>query len=461
MAGKVKGRGRALRIAVVLGGKIVDEKLVDDRRPVTLGQSTKNLLSVPLEELPPSWTLFPNRDGVRQLCITESMTGTIDDGGRTTSLQEFRQRYDKDRGQPCTILLGPEARGKISVGDMTLLFQIVAAPKASPPPPLPAAIRGTLADRIDPMLAIVMAVSLLIHFSVGMYAYQRDRVVSKRTSRIYNETFQRPTVSVAEIEFQRPVTPPEPEKTEVKEEQPQQKSDENPGKKTARKSRARGGNGGSARSAEEALKLQEQAQAFATRLLADTVSEGGLVGGASDRGPEGDLGEAMASLRQSGAQVAIGSGSGRAIRGGSRVDLGTGQGPGVAGPGETTVATATKTRERVPSGRIKVGGSSTIDDTTLTPNAVLRKLQNVYMNGLKRCQKDLLKRDPNAGGTVNLRFTVGETGRVVRVKVRGFDPGVDRCIEQRAQSWRFGVPKDEDGDPTEASFQISLALQPD
>jgi hypothetical protein len=83
------------------------------------------------------------------------------------------------------------------------------------------------------------------------------------------------------------------------------------------------------------------------------------------------------------------------------------------------------------------------------------------MDGLKRCHRELLKRDSSAGGTVTLRFAVGETGRVVRVRASGFDDGVDRCIEQRAGAWRFGVPKDEDGEPSSAEFKISLVLQPD
>ncbi len=196
-------------------------------------------------------------------------------------------------------------------------------------------------------------------------------------------------------------------------------------------------------------------------MFGEDFSETGVGGSSGDRNPSGDLDQAMAQIRQSGARVEWGTGEGRGTRGSSSAAVGTSAGPGVEGPGETVVRADTKVTEKVPSGRIKVGDTSSIDDTTLRPEDVLRRIQQIYMDGLKRCHRELLKRDPTAGGTVTLRFAVGETGRVVRVKAAGFDDGVDRCIEQRAEAWRFGVPKDEDGEPTSAEFKISLVLQPD
>jgi hypothetical protein len=43
------------------------------------------------------------------------------------------------------------ARGKIILGDMTILFQFVIAPPLQPRPQLPQSVRGRLLDRIDPM----------------------------------------------------------------------------------------------------------------------------------------------------------------------------------------------------------------------------------------------------------------------------------------------------------------------
>ena len=44
-------RPRILRIGVLLGGKIVEERLIRERTPVTIGQSMRNTFSIPVEEI--------------------------------------------------------------------------------------------------------------------------------------------------------------------------------------------------------------------------------------------------------------------------------------------------------------------------------------------------------------------------------------------------------------------------
>ena len=51
-------RQRILRIGVLLGGKIVEERLIRERTSVTIGQSMKNTFSIPVEGLPLEFTLF-------------------------------------------------------------------------------------------------------------------------------------------------------------------------------------------------------------------------------------------------------------------------------------------------------------------------------------------------------------------------------------------------------------------
>lgn len=454
---------RSLRVAAVLGDQIIQERLLRERKQVTLGQSPGSTISAPLDTLPAEATLFTvGADGGYELHITESMDGRLADGGDMRPLASWREDRALRQGEVWVLPVSDSARGKLTVGDLTLMFQFVDEPARHAPVRLPDSVRSSFFDRIDPTLAIVLAISLLVHFGVGFYAYQRDRVIKKRTERVFNATFEQRTVAVADLDFDQPKEPTAEAPAEKKEDKPAPK-DEAPRSKPSGKPRTERARepGGGGRSAEEALQLQEEAIALANNLLSDDFSESGIGGGSSDRDPKNDLGDAIAAVRRSGARVEVGGGAGgRGTRGEPTTEIGTGQGPQVEGPGQTTTRTEEKVREKVPKGRIKMGDSSTLDETTLRPDDVLRKIQTVYMNGLLRCQKDLLKRDPSAGGRVNLRFTVGETGRVVRVKADGFDPGVDRCIETQANNWRFGVPKDEDGEITDASFKISLALQP-
>ena len=83
------------------------------------------------------------------------------------------------------------------------------------------------------------------------------------------------------------------------------------------------------------------------------------------------------------------------------------------------------------------------------------------MAGLKRCYKEYLKKDASARGKVTLSLTVNETGRTVKGKATRASPSeVDDCISGLMGSWRFPIPKDKDGEPTEASFAITLQLVP-
>ena len=453
-----QSKRRVLRIGVILGGKIVEEKLVRERIDITVGQSAKNTFCVPEDGLPRTWPLFSIHNDRYAMRFSDAMSGRLSDGDDVLTFDALKNKGAQRQGDAWMVPLTDSARGKIVVGEMTLLFQFVAEPPMQPRPHLPASVRGTLADRIDPNLAIILAVSILIHFSVALYAYQRDRVVKTRTTRIFNQTFQQPK-SVAAIEIKQPKV--EDKAAEKAEDKKPEKKKKPSGKKSAKKSgkAAKKTNPGQ-RSAEERMRLEEETRRLVGVMTGD-LGDTGIGSDASGRDPRGDLDAAINEIKSGNAKVEIGSGSGRDIRGDGSTEIGTGQGPDVEGPGDSTTKTKVRTKEKVPRGRVKLGGGSSDDDTTLRPDSVMRKIKRAYMSGLKRCHKDLLKRDPSAGGRVSLKFIVGQSGRITRVKANGFDGGVDKCIERRAKSWRFGIPKDEDGDPTDATFRISLVLQAD
>jgi hypothetical protein len=189
---------------------------------------------------------------------------------------------------------------------------------------------------------------------------------------------------------------------------------------------------------------------------ADGTSEGDM----SKRRPGADLGQQIADVREGGKTVAVGGGGGRGPRGNGDARVGTGKGPGINGPGGTETAGGPK-EEKTPTGRISVADKQTFDESTLTPDIVLAKIQSVYMAGLKRCYKEYLKKDASARSKVTLSLTVNETGRTVKGSANGFAGEVDSCIGNLMSGWRFPIPKDRDGEATEASFAITLQLVPD
>ena len=181
----------------------------------------------------------------------------------------------------------------------------------------------------------------------------------------------------------------------------------------------------------------------------------------SNRRPGADLGQQIDDVKEGGKEVAIGGGGGRGSRDDGDPRVGTGSGPKIDAPGGTSSAGGGKGEEKAPGGRISVSDKQTYDDSTLTADVVLSKIQSAYMAGLKRCYKNYLAKDASARGKVTLSLTVNESGRTTGYNVKGFASEVDACIKGQMGTWRFPVPKDADGDPTEASFQISLQLVPE
>src|SRR5689334_606628 len=144
-------RQRILRIGVLLGGKIVEERLIRERTSVSIGQSMKNTFSVPVEGLPLEFTLFAMDQGKYYLRFLGKMDGRLgDSSGSVNTLESLKGRGAQQMGDFWQVPLTDSSRGKLSMGDLTILFQFVTEPPRQPKPMLPASVRGTFADRLDP-----------------------------------------------------------------------------------------------------------------------------------------------------------------------------------------------------------------------------------------------------------------------------------------------------------------------
>ncbi len=451
-------RQRILRIGVLLGGKIVEERLIRERAPVTIGQSMKNTFSIPVEGLPLEFTLFAMDDGKYSLRFLAKMDGRVSDGGgQVNTLDALKQRGAQNAGDYWSVPLTDSARGKLSIGDLTILFQFVTEPPRQPKPMLPASVRGTFADRFDPRLSVILGSSIIFHFAIVIWALMTDiETGGTMAERAYNLTFKQDT-------YQVDVTQPEPVKapdagsaagSAAEEKKP------DPIKKAEPKGDPKPIPDSGRSEAEKVAMQEEEAKKFAD-LLTGEGENGKSEGDMSNRRPGAELGAQINDVKEGGKTVAIGGGAGRGSRGSGDPKLGTGGGPKIDGPGGTTSAGGGKGEEKAPSGRISVSDKQSFDESTLTPDAVLKKIQSAYMSALQRCYKTYLAKDQAARGKVTLSFTVNESGRTTDANAKGFAGEVDSCIEGLMPSWTFPVPKDKDGEKTEASFAITLQLVPD
>jgi hypothetical protein len=448
-------RARILRIGVLLGGKIVEERLIRERTPVTIGQSMRNTFSVPIEGLPHEFTLFAIDGGHYSLRFLPKMDGRLSDtGGQVNTLDALKAKTSPHQSGYYQVPLTESARGKLSFGDLTILFQFVTEPPRQPKPMLPASVRGTFADRVDPQLMVIIGISLLVHLIVAGWSYWRERDEDAGIAeRAYNLTFKQDTYTIdltqPKVEVPQngsaagaaPVAAPKPERGPDRPKAPDKSGDDG-------KSKA------------DQVALQEQEAAKFADLLTGEGQNGTSEGDMSKRRPGAELGQQISEVREGGQAVKVGGGANRGSRDGD-VRTGTGHGPVINGPGGTESAGGGKTVERGPSGRISVAEKQSFDESTLTGDAVLSKIQSAYMAGLKRCYKEYLKKDASARGKVTLSLTINATGRTVKGAAKGFAGEVDDCISALMGGWRFPIPKDKDGDPTEASFAITLQLVPD
>ena len=445
-------RQRILRIGVLLGGKIVEERLIRERAPVTIGQSMRNTFSIPIEGLSLEFTLFALDENRYSLRFLPRMDGRLSDsGGQVNTLDQLKARGAQNHGDYFQVPLTESARGKLSLGDLTILFQFVTEPPRQPKPMLPASVRGTFADRFDPRLSVIMGTSIIVHFAIVIIALLADIDTDNGIAeRAYNLTFKQDTYTVdltpAKAAENGPGSAagsaaPTPEKKPDKPKAPEK--------------------GDSGKPKADTIALQEQEAAKFADLLTGEGKNGTSEGDMSKRRPGAELGAQINEVRESGTQVKVGGGAGRTSRGDGDVRVGTGHGPNIQGPGGTESAGGGKTAEKGPSGRISVADKQTFDESTLTPDIVMAKIQSAYMAGLKRCYREYLKKDASARGKVTLSLTINETGRTVKGAAKGFASEVDDCISNLMTGWRFPIPKDKEGDPTEASFAITLQLVPD
>lgn len=97
--------------------------------------------------------------------------------------------------------------------------------------------------------------------------------------------------------------------------------------------------------------------------------------------------------------------------------------------------------------------------TTLTPGDVTSRITAAYLPGLQRCYQRALSTDATLTGRVAIAFAVDATGHATDGDVTGASGELGDCIEKQMTGWRFGIPRDTKGEPTEATFRVVLALR--
>ena len=253
---------KILRVGVIQAGKIVEERLLKKREDVTVGHEGRNTIVVPDSNLPASLPLFEYRDHKYFLVFTEQMDGRVRVGESDLDFGALKsQKLAQKRGPVYVYPLGDNAKGKVTVGEVTLLFQFVAPPP-EPPKPEPPGIKGSLFPAADRLFFGVLAGSMLFHFSGAAYVISQPTPVERELSlEELPDRFAKVLI---------PVKPPEPEPTAQADaaDEGAKKEDK---EEAAKKSKPAGGGGPT----DKAELQQKVAQKGLLKILGSVGSGGG------------------------------------------------------------------------------------------------------------------------------------------------------------------------------------------
>ena len=414
---------RALRFGIVIREHLVEERVVTDA-VVTLGQSLRCTLSVPVDGLPREHVLV-TRDGGRFLLhVPAGAEGRVGLGDAIAPLDGVARSIPLDRG----------ARGKLRLGDATILFQELAAPPAAPRPQLPASVRGTFGDRIDTRLAAVLGISLLAHIGIAVYAWAGDVDTGDLVERPVAARYEQTTIDLTLTDVTPPVHAPTPGIAEPV-----------PSQLPPRPLHPPAAPHPTAVTHDDATRL--------AAILTSDRSDGRGPTDMSRRLPGAELSQQLEEARTR--HVMIGD-DGHTSRMDDRARLGTTDGLAVLLPtlSELPSRAPERTRER-----IQIGPVHQDEVSSLTPEAVVAKIQAAYLAGLQRCYAHALKADATRAGKLSIAFTVSDTGKVIAAQATDLDREVDACMENQMSAWRFAIPRDAHGEPIDADFHVTLACQ--
>ena len=147
----------ALRIGVIQSGRLIEEFIVKDDKPVTLGSTIKSSIIVTNSKIPNKHKLFTSKKGSATLHLLDSMEADISDGSDKKQL----------KSKSISIPLSIKDRGKVKVDEnIKVLFQFIEPPEEyNAPHKIPPQFRNKPTDYLDLKFFIPLMISMILHIA--------------------------------------------------------------------------------------------------------------------------------------------------------------------------------------------------------------------------------------------------------------------------------------------------------
>lgn len=425
---------KVLRIGVLQGGKVVQERLVRAGDDVTIGESPRNTFVVSAKGVPSRYTIFAAKGGRYQLAFTADMDGKVAlDEGVATFAELRAKPGTAKKGGTWILPLTEKCRGKISLGELTVLFQFVPAPPESARLASSQDFRPRLLDDDDPVFLGFLALFSAMAAVLMVYVYNTEPMDLVKPGDIPDRFVD---MIIQDSDPKEPEEVPELIEAEDGTLAQKEKEAEEAGGKREPKSEAE------AKAAAAAAAVQKRDDTIQrSKLLTALIGTRGesssgqmvedLLGDSDNK--FGDLASALQNV--DGTAIAgegtiaanKGASDGRGTGDASIGDMsrgGTGEGTGVG----TGPATAVKGRV---TDNIDIGAAEGGEAATKT----IRK----YKGQVQSCYESELKLNPTLRGRLGVVINVS-AGRVTSVTIDDNGTGnknVENCVKTKVRSWRF------------------------
>lgn len=447
-------KGKILRIGVIQGGKIIEEKLIRKRSTVTVGAGTRNSLVLLAADVPRSIALFELRGNDYYLAFDDKMSGRVSVNNQAADLQSLKaQNLVKKSGSTYHLKLNEGSRGRVSVGACIILFQFVNQPPEPVRPMLPASVKGYWMKNIDWPYTSSLGVVLMSFLLIIIWAKNSPLPkepglddIPDRFAKLLMPDRETPKEDDGEGAGKEE---PKPEKIAKKKDAEEEPADD-------------AGDSDEAKAVKVAKKRADMEKKVGGRGLLKilgTKGPGGMAGGAvADVFSEGSVGDGSDAFDGVGGGMDVATNAGQqGSRGGDGAgeeasidNLGTKGVVGAAGKG-----TKKKAEARVVA-RVSSAAMQEFDSDSRSP-ADIKKAMRRRLGGIKRCYEKRLKRNPELRGKVVIRFVIHPGGKVIEVEVvenTTNDSDLAACIRSKVKAIRFGTT---DGGETSVIYPFILA----
>lgn len=424
---------KVLRIGVLQGGKVVQERLVRPGADVTIGESPRNTFVVSGKGVPKRYTLFIARGSRYQLAFTGDMDGKVALEQGVATFGDLRTKPDTPKkGGAWMLPLTEKSRGKISLGELTILFQFVPAPPESARLVGATDFRPKLLDDDDPVFLGFLALFSAMAAVLMVYVYNTEPVDLVKPGDIpdrFAEILMEPS------EPKEPVEEPELQETEdgtiaKKEAEPEEAS---ASKKPKSEAEAK------AAEAAAAQKKREDTIQRSKLLTALIGTRGETSNGQMIEDLLGDQDNQFGNL-----QDALQNVDGAAVASEASIQANKGATDG-RGTGDASIgdmARASGGDASVGSGpgtQVKGRVSENLDLSDAEGGEAAGKTIRRYKGQVQTCYETELKVNPSLRGRLAIVIDV-TGGRVTNVGIEDNGTGskeIEACVKRKVRAWRF------------------------